>query len=478
MTGRLYEAGVLVVGNRKTTDEKLADMDAVDRPLVFIRVSGPHEKLTARYPGQIGQRCLHLSLGDGQYSSLPDTYFPAKAKSVQPPGSAKSETSAAMKLEPFEMERWQSTYEHQVEFNLSESGVQPLTLAELIDDPAAQAALLTESLRYTQTNGTVPLREAIATLYPGATADHVLVTNGGAEANFLAMWNLVEPGDEVVMMVPNFVQSWGLVHALGAVVREWPLVGPTSGVRRWRIDLETLERLVSARTKLIVICNPNNPTGARFESSDLDHIAAIAERHGSWVVSDEIYRGAERDGRETATIWARSDRAIVTNGLSKAYGLPGLRIGWIVGSPARIASLWSYHDYTTIAPGALSDALARHALAASRRHRLLARTRDILNTNYPIIARWLDEHGALFDYAAPDAGAMVYVRYRHAINSTALVTRLRLENSVLIVPGDHFGMDGHLRFGFGDRPEQLRAALDRVRDGIAECGLRIADSLA
>ncbi|MGH7489013.1 MAG: aminotransferase class I/II-fold pyridoxal phosphate-dependent enzyme, partial [bacterium] len=259
------------------------------------------------------------------------------------------------------MERLQSTYEHQVDFNLSESGVQPLTLGELIEDPAAQAALLTESLRYTQTNGTVPLREAIAASYPGATADHVLVTNGGAEANYLAMWNLVEPGDEVVMMVPNFMQSWGLARAFGAVVRQWPLVGPTSGARRWRIDLEALERLVSARTKLIVMCNPNNPTGARFESDDLDRIAAIAERHGSWLVSDEIYRGAERDGRETPTIWGQSARVIVTSGLSKAYGLPGLRIGWMAGPPARIASLWSYHDYTTIAPGALSDALARHA---------------------------------------------------------------------------------------------------------------------
>jgi aspartate/methionine/tyrosine aminotransferase len=376
-----------------------------------------------------------------------------------------------MKLEPFAMERLQSTYEHQVEFNLSESGVQPLTLGELVEDPAARELLLDETLRYTQTNGTLPLRQAIAALYPGTTADHIQVTNGGAEANYLTTWNLLEPGDEVVMMVPNFMQAWGLARAFGAAVKEWPLIEG-----EWRMDLEALERLVSPRTKLIAICNPNNPTGARFEAADLDRIAAIADRHGSWILSDEIYRGAELDGRETPTIWGRSERVLVTSGLSKAYGLPGLRIGWIVGPPPRIASLWAYHDYTTIAPAALSDLLARHALEPARRARLLARTRGILTRNFPILAEWLDAHRELFTYKAPDAGAMLYARYHRTINSTELVTRLRLEKSVLAVPGDHFGMDHYLRLGFGDAPEHLLAGLTRLGEGMADGGTRTADS--
>ena len=381
-----------------------------------------------------------------------------------------------MKLEPFALERLQSTYENEVAFNLSESGVQPLTLGELLDDQGSRDALLAESLRYTQTNGTPPLRAAIAALYPGATPDHVQVTNGGAEANYVTTWNLIEPGDEVVMMVPNFMQAAGLARAFGATVKEWPLAEAARGEGGWRVDLDSLERLVSPRTRLIVVCNPNNPTGARFEAAALDRIAAIADRHGSWILSDEIYRGAERDGRETPTLWGRSDRALVTSGLSKAYGLPGLRIGWIVGPPARVASIWSYHDYTTIAPGALNDALARRALEPARRQQLLARTRGILTRNYPIIAGWLDAHAGLFSYAPPDAGGIVYTRYHHPINSTKLITRLRVEHSVLIVPGDHFGMDHYLRLGFGDDPENLRAGLERLGDGIADCGLRIADS--
>jgi aspartate/methionine/tyrosine aminotransferase len=378
-----------------------------------------------------------------------------------------------MKLEQFAMERMQSTYENEVEFNLSESGVQPLRLAELVDDDAARNALMSEALRYTQSNGTVPLRSDIAALYPGATPNHIQVTNGGSEANYITTWNLVEPGDEVVLMVPNYMQTWGLARAFGGVIKEWPLVNDSrNGEKggRWRVDTDLLARLVSARTKLIIICNPNNPTGARFDAADLDAIAAVAAKHGTWILSDEIYRGAELDGRETPSLWGRTDRVIVTSGLSKAYGLPGLRIGWIVGPPQTIASLWSYHDYTTISPGALSDFLARRALAPSHRARILARTRKILNENFPIMAGWLDAHGGLFSYTPPDAGAIVYVRYHHSINSTDLVNRLRERKSVLIVPGDHFGMDGYLRIGFGDDMDYLRSGLNRLDELLTEIG--------
>src|SRR5579864_8536707 len=370
-----------------------------------------------------------------------------------------------MKLDPFEMERMQSTYENQVDFNLSESGVHPLRVEELLDDVEARAALLAEPLRYTQSNGTAPLRSSVAALYPGATANHVQVTNGGAEANYVTTWHLVEPGDEVVMMVPNYMQTWGLARAFGGVVKEWPL---SLAGERWHVDVEAIDQLVTPRTKLILICNPNNPTGARFDAADLDRVAAIASRHGAWILSDEIYRGAERDGRETPTMWGRSDRVVVTSGLSKAYGLPGLRIGWVVGPPSLVAALWSYHDYTTISPGALSDFLARHAMDPARRRGILARTRQILNENYPIMAEWLDGHEGLFSYAPPDAGAIVYVKYHHDINSTTLVNRLREERSVLIVPGDHFGMDGYLRIGYGDTPPHLRDGLSRLHDLLRE----------
>ena len=366
-------------------------------------------------------------------------------------------TFEAMKLEPFAMERLQSTWENRVAWNLSESGVHPLRLEELAVAEEDRAALFGQELGYTQTNGTPELRAAIASMYPDARPEHIEVTNGGSEANCIALWHLVEPGDEVVMMLPNYMQMRGLARGLGAVVRAWPLVEDDT---RWRADLEALDALVSPATKLILICNPNNPTGARFTAPELNEICRIASRVGAWIVSDEIYRGAELDSIETPTIWGRYERAIVTSGLSKAFGLPGLRIGWVVAPPGLIEELWSVHDYTTIAPGALNDRLARVALA--RRDYILARTRGIVAANYPLVRKWIQKRSRALVHVAPEAGAIVFVRYPHAINSTALVERLRDEQSVLLVPGDHFDMDGYLRIGFGNHPAYLTSALELV----------------
>jgi aspartate/methionine/tyrosine aminotransferase len=366
-----------------------------------------------------------------------------------------------MKLEPFAMERMQSTWEHRVAWNLSESGVHPLRVEELADTADDRAAVLSQDLGYTQTNGTPDLRAAIAALYPGAGPAHIEVTNGGSEANFVVLWHLLDPGDEVVMMMPNYMQMRGIARGLGAVVRPWPLAGGETGAR-WRPDIALLESLVSSKTRLIAICNPNNPTGARFTASELNDISRIAARAGAWVVSDEIYRGAERDGVETPTFWGRYDRAIITSGLSKAYGLPGLRIGWIAGPPALVEELWGVHDYTSIAPGAVNDRLARFALAPARRAVILARTRGIVGANYPIVRRWIEKRAPKLEHTPPDAGAIVLVRYHHAVNSTLLAERLRNEQSVLVVPGDHFEMDGYLRIGFGTDPAHLSSALDLV----------------
>jgi aspartate/methionine/tyrosine aminotransferase len=362
-----------------------------------------------------------------------------------------------MKLEPFAMERLQSTWENRVAWNLSESGVHPLRLEELAVSEADRAALFGQELGYTQTNGTAELREAIASMYAGAGRDHIEVTNGGSEANCVALWHLLERDDEIVMMMPNYMQIRGIARGLGAVVRAWPLV--EDGVR-WRPDLDALEGLVSPATRIIAICNPNNPTGARLSTGELDDICRIAAGVGAWVLSDEIYRGAELDGVETATVWGRYERALVTSGLSKAFGLPGLRIGWVVGPPALIEQLWAVHDYTSIAPGALNDRLARVALA--RQEFVLARTRGIVSANYPVVKKWIEKRTPALTHVAPEAGAIAFVRYRHAINSTVLVERLRDEHSVLLVPGDHFDMDGYLRIGFGNHPAYVASALELV----------------
>ena len=367
-----------------------------------------------------------------------------------------------MNIEPFALERLQSVYEHQVEINLSESGVEPLRLEELL--PADEVgSLLAEPLGYTQTNGTVALRELVAADYPGAAAEHVLITAGSAEANFLACWRLVEPGDEVVVLHPNYLQTHLLAAAHGARVRPWPLrFDGEGGSARWAPALDALGDLVTARTRLVVLCNPNNPTGARLTAAEVDAVCAAAGRHGAWVLSDEVYRGAERDGRLTATAWGRYERVVVTGGLSKAYGLAGLRIGWAVAPAALAAELWSRRDFTSIAPAALSDRLARVALAPELRPRLLARARRRIAEHHAIVGDWIAAAGAGLSHVPPEAGAIAFVGYPHAIGSEELAMRLRKTESVLVAPGAHFGLEGYVRIGFGGEAPALRAGLDRL----------------
>ena len=363
-----------------------------------------------------------------------------------------------MKLEPFAMERWQSTYENTVEYNLSESGVHPLAVHELVGDGALADRLLATELGYSQSNGTPELRRAIARLYTGAGEEHVLVSNGSAEAICAAVWSLIEPGDDVVLMLPNYMQIHGLARAFGGNIRPFHLKAELG----WQPDLEELRRAVTRNTKLIAVCNPNNPTGAVLDDIAMDAIVNAARSSGAWLLADEVYQGAERDGATTKSFWGRYEKTIITNGLSKAYALAGLRIGWVVAPPEQVARLWSYRDYTTIAPSTLSDQLARLALAEGNRDAILRRTRGILQKNYPMLEGWVEEHGDMFSLVPPRAGAIAYLKYHLTINSSQLAERLRTEKSVLIVPGDQFGMDKYLRIGYGPREDYLRTGLNRI----------------
>ena len=371
-----------------------------------------------------------------------------------------------MRIEEFALERFQSIWENRVAWNVSESGVHPLRVTDLVDTPALHDALLLQELGYPQTNGTIELREAIAAMYPGASAAHIQVTNGGSEANCVLLMRLVEPGDEIVLMTPNYMQVPGLARALGATVRPWPL-RETGG--RWTLDPAELQSLVNPRTRAIFLCNPNNPTGARVDAAMLDEVCRIASTVGAWVVGDEIYRGAEREAGDTPSVWGRYERAVVTSGLSKAYGLPGLRIGWVCAPADLVSDLWAVHDYTTIAPGGLNDRLARIALEPARRDQLIARTRMIIRSNYPILRRWIEKQDGL-SHVAPEAGAIALVRYAHPIPSFELAERLRDQRSVLVVPGGFFDMEGYLRIGFGSDPVYLESALTLIGEFLRTVG--------
>ena len=372
-----------------------------------------------------------------------------------------------MKFQAFEMERWQSTYEHSVRFNLSESGVEALTLGELVEISGLDRTELDGTLiEYIPSDGSPALRAAIADMYAGATPSNVLVTNGGSEANFIITWVLCDPGDELLYLAPNYMQVPGMATNWGCTARPWHLREDAG----WQPDPDELSALVTGATKLILVTNPNNPTGAVLSEESMERIVAAADSVGAWILADEIYRGAELDGIETPTFWGRYDKVLITSGMSKAYGLPGLRIGWAVVPEHLREQLWARKDYTSIAMGSLSDRLATDALRADVRERILARTRGILNDNWPVLEDWMRSRGDTFTWQPPRAGAIVYARYDLPIGGLELAERMRVEADCLIVPGEHFDMPNYVRLGFGPTTERLREALSR-------CG-GVLDSLA
>src|SRR5580704_7949144 len=369
-----------------------------------------------------------------------------------------------MQIEPFELERWQSVWENKVQLNISESGVHPLTTAELVPDPEQLRKLLDVQLLYPQTNGSEELRSLIASLYPGATSENVLVTCGGSEANFVSTWALIEPGDEVVFTMPNYMQIAGVARAFGATVKPLWLRESLD----WGINVDDLPRVVTEKTKLIAICNPSNPTGAVLRDDMRTAVVAAAAKVGAWVLSDEVYRGAEFDGELTPSFWGGYDQVLCTAGLSKAYSLPGLRTGWVVGPPKMIEKLWSYHDYTSIGPTMLTDRLASVALAPERRAWILNRTREILRRNYPPLQAWLASHTDIFSHVPPRAGAIAWAGLRDGRNSAQMGEELRVKKSVLLVPGEQLGMQSFVRFGFGGDAEILQKALARIDEWLGE----------
>ena len=367
-----------------------------------------------------------------------------------------------MNIDLFQMERMQSLYWHLVDYDLSESGVIPMTIRELLGPAADADTFLQTALGYPLSEGSYEARASVAAWYEGATAENVSLTTGGSEANHLTLWTLLDRDDRLAFMVPNYMQGWGLGRHYGKASDTFRLKLRDG---RWQLDLDELERAVTKKTKAVMVCNPNNPTGHVLTDDEMTAVIAAADRVGAWIVSDEIYRGAEVDTNEASpTFWERYDKVVVTSGLSKAFALPGLRIGWTLGPQELISETQVRHDYTTLTPGVISDRLCAFAMQPEVRENIFARTRGIIRANLPTMETWIHAHDDVFTYARPAAGAIAYVKYDLPIRSTALVDRVRQERSVLLVPGDMFGIGKGIRYGFGFDIEHTMKGLELAED--------------
>jgi len=364
-------------------------------------------------------------------------------------------------FQPFEQEVMASQFEKEVAYNLSESGVHPLLLRELLsDNPEFVETLLATEVDYSHANGEPELRENIAALYSSCTSSNVLVTVGAIEANYNSIQTLLQPGDEIAIMLPNYMQIWGAAQNLGLKINTFHL----SEDNGWQLNLDELNQAVTPKTKLIAVCNPNNPTGHILTNEEMTAISNAAEGVGAYILADEVYSGAERThDEETPSFYGRYDKVIAVGSMSKAYGLPGLRLGWAVGPTNTIDKILRRHEYTTISTSIFSNKLAALALSANVRPRIIQRTRNYIRKGFPILQQWIDQQKNIFRLVPPQAAAIAFLRYRLDINSTELANKLIQEKSVLIVPGDHFGMDKFIRISYGLPQDYLTEGLKRIQ---------------
>jgi aspartate/methionine/tyrosine aminotransferase len=369
-----------------------------------------------------------------------------------------------VRIEPFLLERWMTRHETHVKYDIAESGILPMTTADLLDllpageRVAALDRLLALPLGYSEARGTEELRGLLAATYTRGDDDHILVTTGAIEANFLLFNELLNPGDHVVAPYPAYQQLYSVPRAIGCDVSLWK-VGPETG---YQYDVDALERLITPRTRLIVVNTPHNPTGAMLSPADARRVYALAESVGATILGDEAYRWlAVPGGADFATpFFDMGERGISVGTLSKPFGLPGLRIGWIAGPPDLVRRCWGLRDYITLSPGKLNDALA--CIAVAHRDRIVARNTRIISANLATATRFMAEHSPLLTWTPPRGGLLALIKYELPMPSLELADKLAIEESVMLAPGSAFGYEHHLRLGIGQRPEIFEEGLRRA----------------
>lgn len=365
-----------------------------------------------------------------------------------------------MRVDEFLVERWMNEYEHDVEVNLAETCVEPFTLRGFLEFVGREdfiEELMDVPLTYGDIEGNPELRGRISRLYSDVDPEDVLVTGGAIEANFNAFYSLVESGDTVVSVFPTYQQLHSVAEGFGAEVRRLYL-RPEGG---WLPDVEELKALVDGRTKMIVINNPNNPTGSLIDEKPLRAICEVAEDAGAYVLSDEAYRGLYIDEND----WAPSvldiyEKGVATGSFSKPFSLTGLRLGWIAAGSEVIHQCKLHRDYTTISKGMIDEALA--ALAMEHVAEILERNNAIVRRNHRLLDRWIAEE-PLFDWVPPRAGSVGFMRHSLGVTAEELCKGLIEEESTFLVPGDCFEMGDHIRIGYGNNFDAMSEGLGRLK---------------
>jgi aspartate/methionine/tyrosine aminotransferase len=365
-----------------------------------------------------------------------------------------------MHIEPFGVEIWMNEFEKVCELNLAETCVESITIAELLalsgKDESTLAEVLPFKMTYGDIEGSDRLRDAIAALYEKQKRENILVTHGTIGANSLVHQALVSRGEKVVSVIPTYQQHYSIPDSIGADVQHLHL-RPENG---FLPDLDELRALATPGTRLIAINNPNNPTGSLMDRAMLEEISAIAAEVDAFVLCDEVYRGTDQEGTGmTASIVDLYDKGISTAGMSKAFSLAGLRVGWLAGPEEVVEQVMIHRDYNTISVGMINDHYA--AIALENYESILSRSQKITRENLAILADWVEAE-PLISWVKPRSGTTALLKYSLEMPSRDFCIGLLKETGVMFTPGSAMNMEGYVRIGYANSAVVLRDGLERV----------------
>lgn len=371
-----------------------------------------------------------------------------------------------MRIKEFGVEIWMNDYENTCRYNLAETCVESLTVEQLLDMSGKRDSILEEllpmKLTYGAIEGSGRLRDNITEMYQQQQRENILITHGAIGANALVHETLVAPGDRVISVLPTYQQHYSIPESYGADVQVLKL----QEENQFLPDLSELKKLATENTRLIVINNPNNPTGALMDEAFLKQVVDIARSCDAYLLCDEVYRGTDEDGDGfTASVADMYEKGISTSSMSKSFSLAGLRLGWIAGPLEVIQAVCIHRDYNTISVGMLDDHFASIALEC--RDVILERSRRICKANRATLDAWVAKE-PLISYIKPKSGTIALLKYDFDMSSREFCVRLLESKGVMFTPGSVLEMEGYVRIGYANSPHVLEEGLAKVSEFLAE----------
>lgn len=343
-----------------------------------------------------------------------------------------------MKIDSFKIEEWMNKYEASAMYDLTTTCISPLSLNDL----PFEESIFDIKLDYGHILGSTRLKDAIKSLYRQQKLENITITHGAIGANQLVFLSLLEKENEVVSIVPTYQQHYSIPKSLGCNVKLLFLKEENN----WLPNLNELENVISAKTKLLCLNNPNNPTGSVIPDEMLFEIVEIARRKNVWILSDEVYRGLNlNNSAYSISIADIYNKGISVGSMSKTYSLPGLRVGWIAGNIDLIDEINHQRQYNTISVSTLDDYFA--AIAIENRTSIEKRNFKILRNGINILKDWLIKNPQ-FSCVIPSGGTTALVRYNLDIPSREFCKNLQNATGVAALPGETLEMEGYIRIGF------------------------------